>query len=373
ERLVDPGAPLRRCGAVTLGEPAREGSSARAELVVAAGVTRWLSGGPALAPALGSCVELGAPADVEEIHAAAVARLIDALRGEGRPAFVDLVGPDGVGRRRVALAIAAQLARPCLVVDGAVAARLEAADFTALVEGLTLASRLDRAAICWRAPEALVAAERPDRLAQLARADFDVFFWTWSKMPPVGAWPAALRGRLRAELTPPTEERRVALWSATLPEADAAAIAAVAGAFRMTGGQIREAGAAARALAVGRGVTPTSALLLEVGRQHVAPRLGALASLVVRTSSWDDLVLPPARRQQLEELVRRHRHRATVLSAWGFGRRHADARGLAALFSGASGTGKTMAAAIVARELGRDLYRVDLSQIVSKYIGETEK
>ncbi|MCA9637274.1 MAG: ATP-binding protein [Myxococcales bacterium] len=61
------------------------------------------------------------------------------------------------------------------------------------------------------------------------------------------------------------------------------------------------------------------------------------------------------------------------MAEWGFGRRHADARGIAALFSGPSGTGKTMAAAIVARELGLDLYRVDLSQIVSKYIGETEK
>ena len=84
-------------------------------------------------------------------------------------------------------------------------------------------------------------------------------------------------------------------------------------------------------------------------------------------------MLPAERRTQLREIVRRRRFGERVFGAWGFGRRHADARGLAALFTGPSGTGKTMAAAIVARELGLDLYRIDLSQIVSKYIGETEK
>ncbi|MCB9703781.1 MAG: ATP-binding protein [Myxococcales bacterium] len=147
---------------------------------------------------------------------------------------------------------------------------------------------------------------------------------------------------------------------------------ALADAFRMTGGQIREAAAAARAASPAAAHPPLE-VLLDAARRHVAPRLGALASLVVRTDSWEDLVLPQDRRRLLEELVRRHRFRQTVMAEWGFGRRHADARGIAALFSGPSGTGKTMAAAIVARELGLDLYRVDLSQIVSKYIGETEK
>ncbi|MEZ4451859.1 MAG: ATP-binding protein [Nannocystaceae bacterium] len=141
----------------------------------------------------------------------------------------------------------------------------------------------------------------------------------------------------------------------------------------MTGGQIREAAAAARAGALTREGPPSTGELLGCGRAHVAPRLGAYASLVARTDTWDDLVLSSDRKGQLQELIQRRRFHQQVFDAWGFGRRHADARGLVALFTGPSGTGKTMAAAIVARELGLDLYRIDLSRIVSKYIGETEK
>ena len=86
---------------------------------------------------------------------------------------------------------------------------------------------------------------------------------------------------------------------------------------------------------------------------------------------WHDLVLPDEPRQQLREIVRRLQQRTRVQDEWGFGA--VASPGVAALFAGAPGTGKTMAAAIVAAECARDLYRIDLSQVVSKYIGETEK
>jgi SpoVK/Ycf46/Vps4 family AAA+-type ATPase len=101
--------------------------------------------------------------------------------------------------------------------------------------------------------------------------------------------------------------------------------------------------------------------------------MNALASSIRTPYVWDDLVLPPDRVHRMHEIVRRVRHRAQVLEDWGFGRRHGGARGVTALFAGPPGTGKTMAAGIVAREVGCDLYRIDLSQVVSKYIGETEK
>ncbi|NEE21322.1 ATP-binding protein, partial [Streptomyces sp. SID7499] len=88
---------------------------------------------------------------------------------------------------------------------------------------------------------------------------------------------------------------------------------------------------------------------------------------------WDDLVLPPATRTQLSELALRARHRETVLGQWRMRPGGGRGRGVIALFAGESGTGKTMSAEVIAAELGMELYVVDLSTVVDKYIGETEK
>ena len=107
-------------------------------------------------------------------------------------------------------------------------------------------------------------------------------------------------------------------------------------------------------------------------RTHVRPRLDQLAQRVETGALWDDLVLPEEQAGVLRALLAAVRQRATVYQRWGFGR-EARGRGVSALFSGPSGTGKTLAAELLARELHLDLYRVDLSQVVNKYVGETEK
>ncbi|MCC8991543.1 MAG: ATP-binding protein, partial [Streptococcus sp.] len=89
--------------------------------------------------------------------------------------------------------------------------------------------------------------------------------------------------------------------------------------------------------------------------------------------SWDDLVLPEDQIAQLHELCNRYNYRDKVLNEWGFAKKLSYGLGINALFSGGSGTGKTMAAEVIANALGLDLYRIDLSQVVNKYIGETEK
>ncbi|NJL28690.1 MAG: ATP-binding protein, partial [Thermoanaerobaculia bacterium] len=88
---------------------------------------------------------------------------------------------------------------------------------------------------------------------------------------------------------------------------------------------------------------------------------------------WDRLVLPAAQRELLMALATQVRHRHKVYGEWGFEARSARGLGISALFAGPSGTGKTMAAEVLAGELGLDLYRIDLASVVSKYIGETEK
>ena len=108
-------------------------------------------------------------------------------------------------------------------------------------------------------------------------------------------------------------------------------------------------------------------------RAQSRTRLDDLAQRILPTSDWDDLVLPEIPKQILREIVTHVRQRATVYDNWGFAARCNRGLGISALFGGASGTGKTMAAEVLANALQLDLYRIDLSAVVSKYIGETEK
>jgi SpoVK/Ycf46/Vps4 family AAA+-type ATPase len=108
-------------------------------------------------------------------------------------------------------------------------------------------------------------------------------------------------------------------------------------------------------------------------RAQSSRHIGALAHKIVPRNTFDDIVLPADVMLQLREICERVSHRARVFEAWGFDGKSSLGKGLAAVFSGPSGTGKTMAAEIMARELGLELFKIDLSGVVSKYIGETEK
>jgi hypothetical protein len=113
--------------------------------------------------------------------------------------------------------------------------------------------------------------------------------------------------------------------------------------------------------------------LWEDCRARTRPQLDQVAQRIEPRATWDDLILPNQQRQMLREIGIHIRQRGTVYETWGFGARSARGLGITALFSGSSGTGKTMAAEVLANELRLDLYRIDLSATVSKYIGETEK
>jgi SpoVK/Ycf46/Vps4 family AAA+-type ATPase len=103
------------------------------------------------------------------------------------------------------------------------------------------------------------------------------------------------------------------------------------------------------------------------------PRIEGFAQRIETASEWNDLVLPEPQKQILRTIALHVRQRATVYRDWGFAAKSARGLGISALFAGASGTGKTMACAALASELKLDLFRIDLSQVVNKYIGETEK
>lgn len=106
-------------------------------------------------------------------------------------------------------------------------------------------------------------------------------------------------------------------------------------------------------------------------RRLASGHLDRLALQVRPSRDWDDLVLPGRETTQLKELTERYRHGPTVYGEWGF--KAVPSAGIVALFAGVSGTGKTLAAEVIAADLGLDVYKIDLSTVVSKYIGETEK
>ena len=108
-------------------------------------------------------------------------------------------------------------------------------------------------------------------------------------------------------------------------------------------------------------------------RVQARSRLDDLAQRIESPATWDDLVLPELQLQTLRQIGAHVRQRSTVYESWGFSKQGARGLGISALFAGTSGTGKTMAAEVLAHELKLDLYRIDLSSVVSKYIGETEK
>ena len=108
-------------------------------------------------------------------------------------------------------------------------------------------------------------------------------------------------------------------------------------------------------------------------RTQARPRLEDLAQRIETQASWEDLVLPEKQKKTLQEIEAHLRQRSKVYEEWGFAGGERKGLGISALFSGQSGTGKTMAASVLAKKLNLDLYRIDLSAVVSKYIGETEK
>jgi len=150
----------------------------------------------------------------------------------------------------------------------------------------------------------------------------------------------------------------------------------LAGRFRFTPGQINDAFIAARNLArLRQPDTPeiTMSDLYKGCRAQCNQKLGTLAQKIAPKYTWADIVLPADIMQQLHEICDQVSYRHRVYGEWGFDRKLSLGKGLNALFSGPSGTGKTMAAEVIASDLQLDLYRIDLSSVVSKYIGETEK
>ena len=185
--------------------------------------------------------------------------------------------------------------------------------------------------------------------------------------------PAALSGVSHLTVVVPMPDRaeRARLWARHAPEAQPGDVAA---SFALSAEQIRQAaGLAAAQARMARRSRASQEDVRNAARRVARRGLEEHATLLQAPYAWEDLVLPGDELAVLRSIAAHVRHRDLVLETWGFRRRIAPGPGLKILFAGESGTGKTMASQVIANSLGFDLYRVDLSRTVSKFIGETEK
>jgi hypothetical protein len=291
-------------------------------------------------------------------HVADAEALLRALMGV-RPAAL-ILGTPGGGRRAVACAVAAQFGLTAIALRPDTVPAEPAARRAYLM-------LLAREAILGRFVVVVDLGRGDDEADRLARAVAEdmVAAFDAPLLLIAAARPAFAPELPHVRLAALDTADRSALWRRALRDVADAEIEAAADCFSLGPADI--AAVAARIAGSGEG-----ALWAEC-RATAATALGALADRIVPRYRSIDLVLPDAVIADLAMIADQLRYRTAVFDRGGFGAKHARARGVTALFAGPSGTGKTMAAEVIAGELALDLYRVDLSQVVSKYIGETEK
>ena len=293
-------------------------------------------------------------------------RLADAWSGDGSttPPVLGLCGPDASARRAFAANLGARVGREVFSLP-AHGLPTHPGELESLHRLWEREARLTDAAL-------LLECDRSEGSDAPAR-ELAIDRWIeWTRTPllissrePRPPAPGA-RPFLTADLARPTAAEQRLVWQQAL---GTAAAGALNGQLEHVVSQFDFSAAAIHA-AAGRF---RGGDLWETCRRHARGRLEGLAQHIPSRARWENLVLPAPQTRTLREIATQVRHRATVCEDWGFAEQSSRGLGLSALFCGPSGTGKTLAAEILANELRLDLFRVDLSAVVSKYIGETEK
>jgi hypothetical protein len=366
---LDPRAPLVRLGLVHV-------SSKRArpfgELAVDPVILDALRGTP---PDLGDAtrvVDCDRALASLDIPRNLLERAIAALaRPTAQPARIVVRGRIGAGRKTLLAALAQTAGRRIAVID-ALALPRDPDRFVGALRASLRRAQLAGHVPCVAQLEDVTFDERPAR--ELAADTLRLHpgpLAIVSSPDAVAPFPA---GHVAIDLPPLDEAARLAVWRRAIAEVGVvvARVDALAARYRIGPGLIRRAAIAARD-AIGDGASDASSAIDAYIRQTRDARLAQYARRVDRLATWSDIVLPPDVLDSLRELVGRVRHGRTVFETWGMQRIGATARGLTALFQGSPGTGKTLVAGVIARELGLELYQVDLSKVMSKWIGETER
>jgi AAA+ superfamily predicted ATPase len=288
----------------------------------------------------------------------------------------------GTGKAVIAEALSREMGAPLLSVDIKQLLENPGLGFEIGVRLTLREARLQGALVYWKGFDLLLNSERAcqlDFLLHRIQHGPDLqFLGGDSRWEPADSQ-VSTACFLRVELPSFDYANRFALWNRVLPtelRAEDVDLAILSDRFRLTVASIQAAAATANNLALWH--HPKSGRvrmddLYTACRLHSNRNLPGLARKVESRHTLDDIVLPPDQSSQLRELLDQVAFQQVVLQDWGFERKLSSGEGLNALFSGPPGTGKTMAAGAIANALHLDLYTIDLSQVVSKYIGETEK
>ena len=281
-------------------------------------------------------------------------------------------GPAGIGKRTVAGRIAAFGSRPLIAFDPSTVDRATFDDVFARVQREALV----RAAMLYVGP--LPAELLANGGRELARRLVDyrgpLILGVDDFQPPRLSVDHAL---WELQLRLPSEPIRVQLWETALPKACRAPdvqLDSLARAFNLTPGEITRSAEEAKAIAQrDQGRMVTHADVRGGVDRRLRNDLGEFARRITVSTTWADLVLPRHDMARVDEFISRKRYQDQVYRTWGFGDRVGYGKGLIGLVSGPPGTGKTMLAGLIAQALDLDMYQVDLAQVVSKWVGETEK
>ncbi len=370
------GAPLRRHRLIEVTDKNGE-LGAAAMLRAAPRLVRWLVDPAGLDDEVAAFARLERPRAEPIVGEAALATVeaavvqVSAFLQRGATADLVLRGPRGVGRGEIAREACRRLGLPLLTVGvGELLAQANAAEAGAAVlrEALLLGAQ-----VLFEDGDRLLAADSEDAAkvrAQLAASPRPLL---------VTAGPSAGResrlgvGRalVMRDVPMPATNAREEIWRERLPEVPAGALASL---YRIGLGAIQRVSQGARLGAEVRGAARVEAIdVAHAVRAEFETDLGQVATRVDVSQSWEDLVVPEDTGRTIAELVDQLRHRSTVLGRWGLGRKLGRGLGTTALFAGEPGTGKSMVAGLIAKELGLELYQIDLSRVLSKWIGETEK
>jgi len=365
---LGPTSRLARLGLIT---PGNAGPPEAAQWSLSSRVVALLLGADVVDAGLEGVLVRPAPADPAgelAVDPRALAALRTAL--SNKRAVVVVAGTPGSGRRASLMKAAREAGIDTLAVEGS---RL-GADLVTLrrqLRSIALECRLRGLVPVFVDLDALVGDknERVDMLTSEMATLVDGLVLATSVTQRVAAgWG---RPTIVIEMGQPTSAQRASLWHASLGQGTEEDARLLAERYPLAPALIVRASEAAKARAGGRPLEPED---LYAGiRSVLDDRLGQFAKRVTATQSWDDLVLAPEQLDTIAELMARVRGRSKVYEQWGFAAKLGKGLGVSALFSGPPGTGKTMVAALIARDLGLELYQVDLGKVVSKFIGETEK
>lgn len=291
--------------------------------------------------------------------------ILHAWKSGRNPFHIQLVGPDEVSKRVVAGWACRQLGMVLWQMHGDLVPQQQS-EIEQMARIWTRESALMNAGLYITAPEMEPASHKLIKRFMNSISG-PIFLSTIDPLKDSGLM-------LSFEVDKPTKIEQLNLWKKLVPQNGAfqadGEIMRVVNQFNLNTSSIQMAASEA-ALAVDRGQSLRDALW-SASRGMARPRLQELAQRIIPKASMDDLVLPDKEKQLLRSIVASVRQRYRVYEEWGFAD-YQRGLGIAALFSGDSGTGKTMAAEVLAKELELDLFRIDLSMVVNKYIGETEK